>query len=107
MTTPPSTGSDPPDRPVPDPRATHGTPARWQARHLLGGVGEDGGGGDDGVLQQPVGLVRAERGVFGDDPLGAADPDELGEGYGSSHGPGSYSPYGSITTSDGDGRRPG
>src|SRR5437867_4142902 len=31
MTTPPSTGSDPPDSPVPDPRATHGTSARWQA----------------------------------------------------------------------------
>ena len=31
ITTPPSTGSDPPDRPVPDPRATHGTAARWQA----------------------------------------------------------------------------
>ncbi len=31
MTTPPSTGSEPPDRPVPEPRATQGTPARWQA----------------------------------------------------------------------------
>ena len=31
MTTPPSIGSEPPDRPVPDPRATHGTSARWQA----------------------------------------------------------------------------
>ncbi len=31
MTTPPSIGSDPPDSPVPDPRATHGTSARWQA----------------------------------------------------------------------------
>ena len=30
--TPSSTGSAPPDRPLPEPRATHGTPAAWQAR---------------------------------------------------------------------------
>ena len=30
--TPSSSGSAPPDRPLPEPRATHGTPASWQAR---------------------------------------------------------------------------
>ena len=32
ITTPPSTGSAPPERPVPAPRATNGTPSAWQAR---------------------------------------------------------------------------
>jgi hypothetical protein len=32
MSTPSATGSAPPDSPEPAPRATHGTPARWQAR---------------------------------------------------------------------------
>jgi hypothetical protein len=32
ITMPSSTGSAPPDRPVPEPRATHGTSASWQAR---------------------------------------------------------------------------
>ena len=30
--TPSSSGRPPPDRPLPEPRATHGTPAAWQAR---------------------------------------------------------------------------
>ena len=29
---PPSTGSAPPESPLPEPRATHGTPAPWHAR---------------------------------------------------------------------------
>ena len=32
MSTPSSTGSAPPERPEPEPRATHGTEASWQAR---------------------------------------------------------------------------
>jgi hypothetical protein len=32
MSTPSATGSEPPDRPLPEPRATHGTRAPWQAR---------------------------------------------------------------------------
>jgi hypothetical protein len=32
ISTPSETGSAPPERPVPAPRATHGTPASWQAR---------------------------------------------------------------------------
>ena len=32
ISTPSSTGGAPPDRPEPAPRATQGTPARWQAR---------------------------------------------------------------------------
>jgi hypothetical protein len=31
ITTPSSTGRAPPERPEPEPRATHGTPAAWQA----------------------------------------------------------------------------
>ncbi len=32
ISTPSSTGSAPPESPEPAPRATNGTPARWQAR---------------------------------------------------------------------------
>ena len=32
ISTPSCTGSAPPDRPLPEPRATHGTPSSWQAR---------------------------------------------------------------------------
>ena len=36
ISTPSSTGSAPPDSPVPEPRATHGTPARWHTRDDVG-----------------------------------------------------------------------
>ena len=64
MRMPSSTGSAPPDRPEPAPRATHGTPACAQARtHAWTSAAEPGSTaarGRGGVLQQPVGLVGAQ-----------------------------------------------
>ena len=36
ITTPSATGSAPPERPVPAPRATNGTPCSWQSRTTAG-----------------------------------------------------------------------
>ena len=79
--TPSSSGSAPPDRPLPEPRATHGTPASWQARTTAATSspvpGSTAARGHGRVLQQPVGLVGAKRVVLGDDVLVAADAPQL------------------------------
>ena len=79
--TPSSSGSAPPDRPLPEPRATHGTPAvvagAHDGGHLLAGAGQHGRARHGRVLQQPVGLVGSKRVVLGDDVLVAADAPQL------------------------------
>ena len=71
MRTPSARGSAPPDSPVPEPRATNGTPAcvagpddRLHARRVLGQHGERRG---HLVLRQPVALVGAQPRVVVDD----------------------------------------
>ena len=62
MTTPPAIGVAPPERPVPAPRATNGTPSRWQARTTACTSSVEAGQHDelrDGAVPgQPVALVR-------------------------------------------------
>ena len=76
ISTPSSTGSAPPDRPEPEPRATKGTPAAWQARTTsrtsLGGARQHDRARERGVLEQPVGLVGAQLVVVGEHVLVAA-----------------------------------
>ena len=72
---PSATGVAPPDSPEPAPRATHGTPARWQARTTACTSSvEPGSTAADGrhrVLEQAVGLVGAQLVLVGYDVLGA------------------------------------
>ena len=85
-TTPPANGVAPPERPVPAPRATNGTPlavARAEhGLHLLGRAGEDDELGDGAVAGQPVALVRPELLGLRDDVLRAertlSSGDEVG-----------------------------
>ena len=79
ISTPSSTGSAPPDRPEPAPRATHGTPAprgrrARRPRPPRRCPGSTAARGRDRVLQQPVGLVGAQLVlVLCDDVLVADD----------------------------------
>ena len=81
---PSSTGSAPPERPDPLPRATHGTSCSWHARTTSAtscvDAGQDDRPGAHVVLQQPVGLVGPELVRVVDDVRVADDlpqpPDE-------------------------------
>ena len=70
ITTPPATGSAPPESPVPAPRATKGTPwsvaERHDRLHLGGGRRQHDALGDGAVAGERVALVGAQ-------PLGLAD----------------------------------
>ena len=84
--TPSSTGSAPPERPEPAPRATQATFSRAHALHdrddLLGAVGQHGGRGRRVVLEQPVGLVGAQLVLGRVDPVVADDPAQFGDQLG-------------------------
>jgi len=81
ITTPSDTGSAPPDRPVPAPRATNGTPGLGAGRHherkLLGGLRQRHERRDHPVAGDGVALEGAESGQVSDDPVGSELPDDL------------------------------
>ena len=55
ITTPSATGSAPPDRPVPAPRATNGTPCSWQSRTTAATCSAvSGRTTSSGIARQPV-----------------------------------------------------
>ena len=67
---PSATGSAPPERPVPAPRATNGIAVRGAGAHdrlhLLGRLGQADEPGDHPPPRQPVALVRAQLLVLGE-----------------------------------------
>ena len=81
MTMPFSTGSAPPLRPVPEPRATKGIFSRWQRRRMAwtscGGCGEEDGLGHGAEIGEGVALVGVEFVGGGDEGAGADDGAEL------------------------------
>ena len=76
ISTPSACGSAPPDSPVPEPRATNGTPASAQARTVAATLARSSraartSAGHDLVVGQPVALVRAQLLPVGDHLLRA------------------------------------
>ena len=75
---PSSSGTEPPDRLVPVPRATNGTPAPWHSRTVLDDLGlrfgEDHRARPGAKRGQAVALVRRQRGRAGQQPVGRVDP---------------------------------
>ena len=74
MTMPPSAGSAPPLRPVPDPRATKGMLCCAQMRTMAwtcgGGAREDDGSGDGAEVGEAVALVGLELAGLGNQRAG-------------------------------------
>ena len=82
MTMPSATGSAPPERPVPAPRATNGMPLACadpdDPLHLRGRAGEDDELRHRAPAREPVAVVDAELLGLADHVVGADDGLELG-----------------------------
>ena len=78
ISTPSAWGSAPPDRPVPEPRATKGTPCSAHARTTAAScsrvLGYDDQRRRDPVVGQPVALVGPQPRAVGDHTVGREQP---------------------------------
>ena len=78
---PSSIGTEPPDRLVPEPRATNGTPAAWHSRTVCTtsafDLGQHHGPGPGAECGQPVALVGRQRAGAREQPVGRVEPREI------------------------------
>ena len=83
ISTPSATGSAPPESPVPEPRATHGTSASKAGgddlANLFGGAGEHRRDRHLAVVQQPVGAIGRELVLVSQHELATADLLQAGD----------------------------